>query len=124
MLNFLGWVGVVIQNHNAKVVGGMCLIITNVHSPEMVEASADCAACELAIMFALAAISFEVDSLLAVQASKGTDLNTFILGHIYDDISASLIDLQGASFFHVYRASSVLAHKLGKLALRINLNVT
>lgn len=119
-----GGIGVVIQNHFGDIVGGVCMKLEHVSSPEMVEALVARAACELAVRFSLTPIVFEVDSLLVVQASKSAESNTTDIGRIYEDISASLIELPGASFSHVMRTSNVEAHRLAKLALRTNIQTS
>lgn len=88
-----GGVGVVIRNHDAEVVGGMSLKVTNVHSPEMVEALAGRAACELAISFDVF-LQFKIWQVVFMKISQ-------LLLRIF-----------------------IIAHKLGKLALRVNLIVT
>lgn len=94
-----GGISVAIQNHCGDVVGGVCIQILHVESPEMVEALASRATCELAINFFLGPIVFEVDSLLVVQATKVIGANTYMLGRIYEDIYACLQELPDSSFF-------------------------
>ena len=50
--------------------------------------------------------------------------NTSLFGHVYDDISASLAILPGASFSHVFRASNSAAHFLAQLALHSNVQIS
>lgn len=52
-----------IRNHSGDKVGGVFMKLEHV-SPEMVEALAACAACELVVSFSLSPMVFEVDSLL------------------------------------------------------------
>ncbi|KAK9922692.1 hypothetical protein M0R45_031145 [Rubus argutus] len=119
-----GGMSVVIRDHCGDVVGGICMQILHVGSPEMVEALASRAACELAINFSSSPIVFEVNSLLVVQATKAIGANTPTLGRIYEDIYACLQELSGSSFSHVYRDSNFEAHKLAKLALGLNLQLS
>lgn len=93
----------VIRDHCGDVVGGVCMQILHVGSPEMVEALASVASatCELPINFSLTPIIFEVDSLLVVQDTKVIGPNTSVLGQIYVDISDCLQELIGSSFFQM-----------------------
>lgn len=119
-----GGIGVVIRNHHGEVLGGVCMRVLHVSTAEMVEALAARAACELAISFSLSPIKFEVDSLLVVQATTSTVPTSSVHGCIYEDISDYILQLPGASFSHVMRSSNGEAHRLAKLALRANLNVS
>lgn len=114
----------VFRNHDKEVVGGVFCKVLNVTSPKMVEALASRAACECALHFGFHPVSFEVDSLLVVQATKATGPNASLLGRIYKDISACLDRLPNASFSHIFRSSNGKAHLLDKLALQASLHLS
>ncbi|KAK9943050.1 hypothetical protein M0R45_008673 [Rubus argutus] len=109
-----GGIGVIIRDWSGMVMGGICQFVSHVSSPEMIEALACRATCELALTLSFSPIAFEVDSMLVVQAVHAFGPNTFVLGRIYDDISVCLLDLFGSSVSHVYRSSNSAAHKLAK----------
>lgn len=88
--------------------------VFNVNSPELVEALASRYACELTLQLGLHPITFEVDSILVVQAVTDIGPNTSMFGRIYEYIATSLLEIPGASISHVYRASNVTAHKLAR----------
>jgi hypothetical protein len=106
------------------VMGGVSQHISHMSSLEMVEALACRATCELALNLSFSPISFEVDSMLVVQATHVFGPNTSVLGRIYDDILACLLDLHRSSVSHVYRSSNGAAHKLAKLVLSSRLQVS
>ncbi|PRQ38614.1 putative ribonuclease H-like domain, reverse transcriptase zinc-binding domain-containing protein [Rosa chinensis] len=107
-----GGIGVLIRDSTGSIVGGFCGKISNVLSPDIVEAMAGREACELAAEFQLAPIVFESDCLKLVEASKCDEEDGSGFGRIVEDIRFLLSSTPSAFFSHVFRESNLAAHKL------------
>ncbi|PRQ31079.1 putative ribonuclease H-like domain-containing protein [Rosa chinensis] len=106
------------------IVGGVCITVNSVTSPDIVEAMACRAACSLAVQFHLSPIMFETDCQSLVSTIEAEGEETSSLGRIIEDINFSLGILVGSSLRHVYREANMAAHNLAKLALHSSFNLS
>ncbi|XP_024196088.1 uncharacterized protein LOC112199282 [Rosa chinensis] len=120
----LGGLGVVIRDAMGDIVGGVCITVNSVTSPDIVEAMACRAACSLAVQFHLSPIMFETDCQSLVSTIEAEGEKTSSLGRIIEDINFSLGILVGSSLRHVYREANMAAHNLAKLALHSSFNLS
>ncbi|XP_040367476.1 uncharacterized protein LOC112178299 [Rosa chinensis] len=119
-----GGLGVVIRDVMGDIVGGVCITVNSVTSPDVVEAMACRAACSLAVQFHLSPIMFETDCQSLVSTIEAEGEETSSLGRIIEDINFSLGILVGSSLRHVYREANMAAHNLAKLALHSSFNLS
>ncbi|PRQ24902.1 hypothetical protein RchiOBHm_Chr6g0277591 [Rosa chinensis] len=106
------------------IVGGICLKVNSVASPDFVEAMACRAACSLPVQYHLSPIMVESDCQSLVSAIEAEGEETSSLGRIIEDINFSLGMLVGSSLRHVYREANMAAHNLAKLALYSSFNLS
>ena len=93
-----GGVGAVVRDSDGSVLGGLCMKINHVYSPEIVEAEAGRMACEFAFSHHLSMVVFESDCQKLVQTST--------------------IEF----FSHTYRESNVMAHSVVRFGLANNIS--
>ncbi|PRQ29297.1 putative ribonuclease H-like domain-containing protein [Rosa chinensis] len=124
LLSKSGGIGVVIRDALGDIVGGACIKVNSVASPEAIEAMACRAACSLAVQYHLSPIIFETDCQHLVSSVESGAEETSALGRVIEDINSFLQVLVGSSLRHVYREANTAAHNLAKLALLSSFNLS
>ncbi|XP_062005742.1 uncharacterized protein LOC133722901 [Rosa rugosa] len=90
LLSKSGGIGVVIRDALGDIVGGTCIKVTSVASPEAIEAMACSAACSLAVQYHLSPIIFETDCQHLVSSVESGGEETSPLGRVIKDINSFL----------------------------------
>ncbi|KAL6191896.1 hypothetical protein ACLB2K_038285 [Fragaria x ananassa] len=114
-----GGIGVLLRDSDEHVVGGICMKVDTVASPDTVEALARRVACELAAEFNLSPVIFESDCLKLVKTCSSSVEDDSTFGQVVADIKDELSAMPCSFFSHIFRETNSAADKQAKLALRL-----
>nr|XP_011468628.1 PREDICTED: uncharacterized protein LOC105352716 [Fragaria vesca subsp. vesca] len=114
-----GGVGVLLRDLDGHVVGGICMKVDTIASPDTVEALAGRAACELVAEFNLSPVIFESDCLKLVKTCSSSVEDDSTFGQVVADIKDKFSTMPCSFFLHIFRETNSAVDKLAKLALRL-----
>lgn len=113
-------VGLVVCDHEGRVVAVLCAPMPYVHDPTVAEALAAWRLAELCIQLGHDKIILEGDSLEVVQAFRKESHYWGRYEHIVDDAKALLDSSAQWVIQHVRRSANAAAHHLAKYALHVS----
>ncbi|KAK9943538.1 hypothetical protein M0R45_009143 [Rubus argutus] len=111
-----GGIGIVVRDDTGQWVCGKCMTVSDVTSPEQVEALAGRFVVRMAQECGFSPVVFETDSMILTTAIRQQSY-TSLIGPVYEDIVDGLSTMPGSSFHHVFRQANEAAHHLAHHAL-------
>ncbi|KAK9950770.1 hypothetical protein M0R45_006239 [Rubus argutus] len=114
-----GGIGIVVRDDTGQWVSGKCMTVSDLTSPEQVEAIAGRFAVRMARECEFSLVVFETDSMILTIAVRQQSY-TSLIGPVYENIVDDLSTMPGSSFHHIFRQTNEAAHHLALHALLSN----